>query len=166
MNATGQVYSVGQFAAQQQRATHIQTKRGDVLGANFTVPKGDFARFLGAKEPTKEELSGNVAGWRAVEVALHKEFNKLGQATEKNGAAYRNMYVSMGKYENQPGRTGDMLKDGLDAMRESVEVGQAMGMRYLEMQYKFQNMSTNFGCISNLMKTRSESIKKAMNDIR
>ena len=45
-------------------------------------------------------------------------------------------------------------------------LGQAMGMRYLEMQYKFQLAGEQFGTLSNLMKTRSEAVKKSINEVR
>ena len=59
-----------------------------------------------------------------------------------------------------------MVKDGLDSIRGSVELNKASNMYYLEMQYKFMLASRNFGVISNLMKVRSESTKKAINEIK
>jgi len=41
-----------------------------------------------------------------------------------------------------------------------------MGMQYLEMQYKFQIASTNYGAISNMMKARYETVKKSLDGVR
>ena len=163
----------GIFATQKpqprgKRQVWIRDKNGDVLGGNFTVPKGDFARFLGFRAPTTAEESGKqkVSSDRVLEMALHKKFNHLGAEAMQRGMAYRNTYISWGRYENQPGREKDMLKDGLDSVRQSVELNKSSNMYYLEMQYKFHWASKNFGVISNLMKVRHESTKKAITEVR
>ncbi len=166
MTATATTMPLSQLMSERNRAVYIKDKRGDVVGGNYHVPKGDFARFLGFKPETKEEKQGNVEGWRTVEIAIQKEMNKLGESAMKNGMAYRNMYIANGRFDNEPGREKDMIASGLDSINESLEVGHASGIRYLEMQYKFHLASTNFGSISNLMKARSDSIKKTINEIR
>ena len=155
-------------AAATNRQVWIRNKKGDVVGGNFTVPKGDFARFLGYRAPSKSELNGEakVSADRVLEMAMHKSFNKLGTQSMQRGMAYRNMYISWGQYENQPGREKDMVKDGLDSIQQSVELNKASNMYYLEMQYKFQWASKSFGVISNLMKVRHESTKKSINEVR
>ena len=80
---------------------------------NFTIPKGDFANFLGYRKVTKGETDGTeaVTGDRVLELAMRKQFNKLGPEAMQRGMAYRNMYISHGKYANQPGppRGGGMM---------------------------------------------------------
>ncbi|MBC7793760.1 MAG: hypothetical protein H7Z43_08630, partial [Clostridia bacterium] len=81
----------------------------------------------------------------------------------------------------EPGREGDAVANGIDAlknsvessnangldeMKNSVELSHSMGIQYLEMQYKFQLASTNYGAISNMMKARSETIKKSLDGVR
>lgn len=164
MNATG-TFTVGDLAS-NNRQVYFKTKKGDVVGAGYTIPKGDFARFLGTKEPTEEEKQGKVSGWRAIEVAMHREFNKLGDESVKHGANYFATIQAQSKLENQPGRAADQIRDGLHAMKENMEIGASANMRYLEMQYKFQMASMGFGTISNLMKARYESVKKSISEIR
>ena len=155
-------------ATSKDRQVWIKKKNGDLVGGNFVVPKGDFSRFLGYAKPSAAEQKGEskVSPERVIEMALQREFNTLGKKAMQRGMAYRNMYISMGKYANQPGREQDMLKDGMDAIGQSVELNRASNMYYLEMQYKFQWASKSFGVISNLMKVRHESTKKAVNEVR
>ena len=165
MEATGFSTSLAKASA-QDRKVYITKKNGDVVGQGVTIPKGDFSRFLGMKPPTAQEAAGNVAGFRAIEVALQKQFNQLGPNAVKNGAKYRNIAGSLGAFDNEPGREFDAAQNGLDAMKNSVEMGHAMGMQYLEMQYKFQLASTNYGAISNMMKARYETVKKSLDGVR
>jgi hypothetical protein len=165
MEATGFSTSLAKESAKERKA-YITTKKGDVVGSGFSVPKGDFARFLGMKAPTPGETAGNVAGFRAIEVALQKQFNQLGRGAVKNGSKYRSIGGALGAFDNEPGREMDAAKNGLDAMKDSVEMGHAMGMQYLEMQYKFQVASTNYGAISNMMKARYETVKKSLDGVR
>ncbi len=155
-------------ARAENRQVHLKAKNGDLIGANYRIPKGDFAHFLGYKAPSKDEEGGKekVTADRVLEMALHKEFNELGTKAMSRGSAYRNMYVSHGFFENKPGREGDMMKDGMDSIRASVELNKASNVYYLEMQYKFMLASKNFGVISNLMKVRNESTKKAISEVR
>jgi hypothetical protein len=155
-------------ARADNRAAHIKLKSGELVGANYRVPNGDFARVLGLKAPTSDEESGRspVTADRVLEMALHKQFNELAPGAMARGAALRNMYISPYPYEQRPGREKDMLKDGLDAIQSSVELNRASNMYYLEMQYKFEMASKNFGMISNLMKVRNDSTKKAISEVR
>ncbi len=169
MTAMGQTIPVSQIIPKKkERSIGLRERDGTIRGGNFSIPQGDFSRFLGWKTPTAEEKSGRkkMSGARTLEVALQKQMNELGKGAMQRGMAYRNMYISWGRFSNEPGRQKDLIKSGLDAVNESVELGHAMGIRYLEMQYKFQLASKNFGSISNLMKARHESIKKAINDVR
>jgi hypothetical protein len=158
--------TVSQLAQERNRVVNLRNRRGDVVGGDHYIPKGDFARFLGFKPETEQEKKGNVEGWRTVEIAIQKEMNKLGRSAVEHGAAYRNLFIANGRFENEPGRERDMLASGLDSIKESLEIGQSTSMRYLEMQYKFQLAGINFGTISNLMKTRNDTIKKAVNEVK
>jgi hypothetical protein len=155
-------------ARAENRQVHLRAKNGDLIGSNYRIPKGDFAHFLGFKAPTDGEESGKekVTADRVLEMALHKEFNELGSKAMSRGSAYRNMYVSHEYFTNKPGRERDMLKDNMDSIQQSVELNKASNMYYLEMQYKFMLASKNFGVISNLMKVRNESTKKAINEVK
>jgi hypothetical protein len=153
-------------ASAKERATYITKKNGDVVSSGYSVPKGDFARFLGMRPPTAAETGGAVSGFRAVEVALQKNFNALGRSAVKNGSKYRSVPGALGAFDNEPGREADGVANALDAMKDSVEVGHAMGMQYLEMQYKFEYASRSFGTISNMMKARYESVKKSLDGVR
>ncbi|MEZ0315055.1 MAG: hypothetical protein ACAI38_25065 [Myxococcota bacterium] len=153
-------------ASAEDRKVYITKKNGDVVGKGFSVPKGDFSRFLGMKAPTPQETAGNVAGFRAIEVALQKQFNQVGRSAVKNGSKYTSIGGALGAFDNEPGREFDAAANGLDAMKDSVELGHAMGMQYLEMQYKFQVASTNYGAISNMMKARYETVKKSLDGVR
>ncbi len=74
---------------------------------------------------------------------------------------------ALGAFDGEPGREDETPpSNGLDAMTNSVEMGSAMGMQYLEMQYKFQLASTNYGAISNMMKARYETVKKSLDGVR
>ncbi len=165
MEATGFSNSLAKASA-EDRKVYITKKNGDVVGKGFSVPKGDFSRFLGMKPPSPAEQQGQVAGFRAIEVALQKQFNQLGRSSVKKGFGYINIGASMSAFDNEPGREMDAAANGLDAMRDSVELGHAMGMQYLEMQYKFQLAGTNYGAISNMMKARYETVKKSLDGVR
>ena len=166
MDATGNLIPVSKL--QQKRSGWVKNKKGDAIGSGFLMPKGDFAAFLGWKPETEAEKSGKkpVSGSRAIEIAIRKQIDTLGKQATRNGELYRNMYISHGRFENEPGRERDLVESGLDSIKESVELGHAMGIRYLEMQYKFQLAFKNFGTISNLMKTRHESVKKSISEVR
>ena len=150
------------------RKVWLKNRRGDAVGGNFTIPKGDFSHFLGWNKPTAAEATGEkqVSGGRVLEVAIQKEFDRLGKKAVVNGMAYRNMVISSMRYNNKPGREKDMIRDGLDAIKSSVEMNGASNTLYLEMQYKFQMASKSFTTLSNLMKVRHESTKKAVSEIR
>ena len=155
-------------ATSKDRQVFIRKNNGDLAGSNWVVPKGDFAHFLGYRKASKEELSGDkqVTGERVLELVMRKQFQKLGPKAMQRGEMYRNMYISHGAYASQPGREGDMIKDGIDSIKSSVEMNNKSNMFYLEMQYKFQWASKSFGTISNLMRTRNEATKKAINEVR
>jgi hypothetical protein len=176
-----------------RRESYITNKNGDAVGNNWVAPKGDFAHFLGYKQATPQEASGDhpTAGSRVIELALQKEASELGMGAAKHGNSYRNQAISWGRYNGEPGREGDMLKDGIDSIRASAEHnsmeskhGAEMGkmspasqkyideskrmqreshndnVKYLEMQYRFQEMGKQEGIISNLMKTRSDNVSR------
>ena len=165
MEATSFSTSLAKASAEDRKA-YVTKKNGDVVGKGFSVPKGDFSRFLGMKPPSPAEQGGQVAGFRAIEVALQKQFNQLGRNSVKRGADYTNIGGALGAFDNEPGREMDAAQNGLDAMKNSVEMGHAMGMQYLEMQYKFQLAGTNYGAISNMMKARYETVKKSLDGVR
>jgi hypothetical protein len=166
MNAMANVIPLKDLTPKTERSSYLKATNGDAIGSGFHVPKGDFARFLGYKPPTDKEAQGDVTGGRVLEVALQKQFNEVGQATAKTGHSYNNLWIASGRYEKVPGQEKAAIAANMDAMNQSLEVGQATNMRYLEMQYKFQYMSRSFGTISNLMKARNDSVKKAINEVK
>ncbi|MEO1174109.1 MAG: hypothetical protein AAFX94_18985 [Myxococcota bacterium] len=169
MNASANVMSAEQMVTgTKKRTVHLRGKSGNLYGANYTIPKGDFARFLGWKPETESEASGQqkAQGWRALQIAIQKEMNQVGESAMQRGSTYRNLFIAPARYSQKPGRGEDMIADGVNAMEQSVEKGHNLNMRYLELQYKFQLAGKNFGTVSNLMKVRHESVKKAMNDVK
>ena len=166
MSAMANVIPLKDLTPKTERANYLTTKNGDVVGSGYTVPKGDFSRFLGFKPATEKESQGNTSGGRTLEVAVQKQFNELGKTTTKDSAAYLNLWIASGRYEKGPGQEKQAVAAGMDAMNQSLEVGHAMGLQYLEMQYKFQYLSMSFGTISNLMKARNDSVKKAINEVK
>jgi len=181
----------------EARTSYIKTKQGDLIGNNYTIPKADFSAFLGYKPASQAELTGKepVTGRRALEVALQKSFQELGPGAAERGNTYRNMYVANGRFQNEPGREKDMIKDGLDSIKAGPDAGSTQGksapragetmlsdsakqyfarmeesqakshndnVRYLEMQYKFQEISKQDGVISNLMKTRHDAVSRTI----
>lgn len=109
----------------EERKSYIKNKEGDLVGNNYTIPKADFAGFLGYKPASKAELAGQVpvTGRRAIEVALQKSFSEIGEGAAKRGNTYRNMYVANGRFQNEPGREKDMIKDGFDSIHTSFKGG-------------------------------------------
>ncbi len=149
------------------RQVWLKRKNGDLVGGNYRIPKGDFGRFLGYRAPSSAEQSGKkVSANRVLEVAMQKSFRELGAKAMQRGAAYRNLYVAAGRRSSRPGSEGSALAEGMDAIQQSLEVNKASNMQYLEMQYKFQWASKSFGVISNIMKTRHESTKKSISEVR
>ncbi len=181
----------------ETRKSYIKNKEGDLVGNNYTIPKADFAGFLGYKPASKAELTGDqpVTGHRAIEVALQKSFNEIGDGAAERGNTYRNMYVANGRFQNEPGREKDMIKDGLDSIKAGPDATSTQGkpdikaghtmlsdsakqyfarmdasqakshndnVRYLEMQYKFQEISKQDGVVSNLMKTRHDAVSRTI----
>lgn len=183
-----------QQVAEQTRArreTYIKGANGDAVGNNWLVPKADFGTYLGYKGATPEELKGDkpLSGARVIELALQAESKELGEGAAKNGNKYRNIAVSWGRFNNEPGRERDMIKDGLDAIRQGPEKGamehkishmsptmQAYvdetrkmqkdshndNVKYLEMQYRFSEMSKQDGILSNLMKVRNDAVTRTI----
>ena len=113
---------VGQ-QTRQGREVGIKDAKGDLVGNNYVIPKGDFAHFLGYKPPTKGELDGSVqlSSRRVIEVALQKEVGALGEGAARNGNQYRNVAISWGRFAGEPGREGDMVKSAFDAVRQGPE---------------------------------------------
>jgi len=147
------------------RKSLTKNKKGDKIGGDFNVPDGNFSRFLGYKKQQQGEKRGKMSGGRVLELAVQKAFDKLGPKASANGSRYRNMYISMGARKNS-GRSGDSVKELQDSVQSAFELNKSSNMAYLEMQYKFQNNSRSFSVISNLMKTRNESTKKSISEIR
>src|SRR5688500_14896564 len=119
MNTTS-VNTINTEDTTTKRQAYIRAKNGDYIGNNWVVPKGDFSHFLGYKAPTEAELTGKqqVSGSRVIELALQAEMKEIGEGAAKRGNEYRNMYVAPGRFENEPGRERDMMKDGLDAIQQ------------------------------------------------
>lgn len=175
-----------------KRQAYIRGKNGDLIGNNWSVPKGDFSNFMGYKPPSQEELTGKkpISGGRVIELALQKEMAALGEGAAQHGNEYRNIYVAPFRFQNEPGREKDMIASGIDAIQQGPEKSTAaaevnrMGslspakymemlntysektkndnVRYMEMQYKFMNISKQEGTISNLMKVRNDAVKGAI----
>ena len=159
--------TIASLQSAKQREAWVKNKQGDLVGGNYRIPKGDFARFLGFKPATKAEAQGKQVGAsRVLELAMQREFNALGARAMKRGANYRNMFIAGYKTQNDPQRRGHSFEHSVDAMRSSMEFNRASNLQYLEMQYKFQQASKSFGVISNLMKARNESTKKSIQEIR
>lgn len=183
--------SVGQ-QTRALRESYIKAPNGDLIGNNYVVPKGDFGAFLGYDKPTMQEASGGkpLTGNRIIEIALQQEMKEIGMGATKNGNNYRNSGIAWGRYQNEPGREKDMLRDALDAMKQGQDkntiedkVGRMTAgsvtpyfeqlqkfqdgsrndnIKYLEMQYKFQEISKQEGTISNLMKTRHDCVSRSI----
>ena len=100
-----------------QQKSFITRKNGDAIGNNFLLPGGDFAHFLGYKAPTMAERTHKeqVTGARVIEMSLHDAMQKVGKDAADRGNEFRNMYISWGRFNNEPGRERDMIKDALDA---------------------------------------------------
>jgi len=114
MSVAGKTIPVAELQARSkvnQPNAWIRNKKGDVVGSGFVMPKGDFGHFLGWKPETDSEKSGKkqVSGARALEIAIHKQINDLGAQATRNGDLYRNMYISWGKFTNEPGREAHLL---------------------------------------------------------
>lgn len=152
--------------------------------------KPDFSKFMGIKPPTADELNGTVKtdGRRALELAMSKEIQELGMKSAKSGNAARNQFVAGGQFSNQPGHDKHVIADMRDAINQSVDKGSMeskiqMGsgteqyfarvenmqkashndnVKYLEMQYKFQEISKQDSTISNLMKTRHDAVSRTI----
>ncbi len=199
-----------------RREAYIKGDNGDAIGNNWVAPKADFGKFLGYKNASPEELKGDkpLSGSRVIELALQKEAQDLGMRAAVRGNQYRNIAISWGRFNNEPGRERDMIKDGIDAIRQSSDknaterrearLGTAKSefasapsssaamkaseaqmaqmspaasayiretrkmqkeshndnIKYLEMQYRFQEMGKQEGVISNLMKARHDNISR------
>lgn len=168
MDAFGSTIALSRLNPEQNRKVWIKNKKGDAVGSGFLIPKADFAHFLGWKKATKEEESGKkpIDAWRTLELAIQKEMDTVGKSAVQNGERYRNLFIAPSKYENAPGREKEMLNEGVDSIQQSVEMGHATSMKYMELQYKFLLASKNFSVISNLMKVRHEAMKKSVSEIR
>ena len=178
-----------------ERDFFLKNKSGDVITGDSKIPKGDFAHFLGGKERGEGGLAdggGHPPGHRVLEAMLERGFDKVGTGAVEVGSLARNVGVSHGMYENQVGRSRDLVKDGLDASKEmdgsellqpgslgSSSSSQYMkmmqtyqerssetNMRYLEIQYKFLNASKSHSTISNLMKVRHEATRTAIREVK
>jgi hypothetical protein len=174
-----------------QRADYLTNQKGDAIGSNYVVPKGDFANFMGYRPPTADEANGTVKtdSRRAMELSMQKELQEIGLGAAKNGNAYRNQYVAGEQYANQLGHERDAIKDMRDAIAQSADKNSMesrslqMGsgtaqyfakvenmqkqshndnVRYLEMQYKFQEISKQDSTISNLMKVRHDAVSRTI----
>jgi hypothetical protein len=171
-----------------KREAFIKNANGDAVGNNWVAPKADFGKFLGYKGASPTELTGDqpITGSRIIELALQKEAQDLGMGAAKHGNQYRNIAISWGRFNNEPGRERDMIKDGIDAIRQGSDKnsmeqkGARMtpanmlleqtgrmqkeshndNIKYLEMQYRFQEMGKQESVISNLMKTRHDNISR------
>jgi hypothetical protein len=173
------------------RSDFIRNKVGDAVGSNYVVPKGDFAHFMGYRPPTADEANGTVKtdSKRAMELAMQKDLQDIGLGAAKNGNAYRNHFVAGGQYANQPGHEKQAIADMRDAIAQGSDKGtsgtkalqmgsgteqyfaRAEGMQqkshnlnvqYLEMQYKYQEISKQESTISNLMKTRHDAVSRTI----
>jgi hypothetical protein len=124
-----------------------------------------------------------------MELAMQKEIQEIGLGAAKNGNAYRNQFVAGGQYANMPGHEKHAIADIRDAISQSADKnsmearGLQMGsgteqyfakvenmqkqshndnVKYLEMQYKFQEISKQDSTISNLMKTRHDAVSRTI----
>lgn len=180
---------------EKRRADYLTDAKGAAIGGNYTVDgasgKPDFAKFMGIKPATADELSGTVKtdARRAMELAMAKEVQELGVKSAKSGNAARNQFVAGGQFSNQPGHDKHVITDMRDAINESLDKNSLgskvlqMGsgteqyfarvenmqkashndnVKYLEMQYKFQEISKQDSTISNLMKTRHDAVSRTI----
>jgi hypothetical protein len=181
-----------------KRTSYIKNKDGDAVGNNYLVPKSDFANFMGKAPagPGAGQAGHAPTGRSVIEMALQRELRELGEGAAKRGNTYRNLFVANGRYQNEPGREKDMIKDGLDSIKAGPDMNSTQkknsssaasnnllsgaqkqyfakveeqqkqsvndNMRYLEMQYKFQEIGKQDGTISNLMKTRHDAVSRVI----
>ena len=169
MNATAPVIPASYFnqTAAVSKKPYVKEKNGAATGADFTIPKSDFSRFLGYAKESEAEKQNDVSGPRTLEVALNRAFDELGDKAMVNGNKFRNNYVALAERDNRKtGSFAHQARDGMDAMKESVEIGHAANVMYLELQYKFDAAMRSSSTISNLMKVRHEATKKIITEAR
>ena len=161
--------SAQQFKA-ERRAADLQRDEKP-KGRKFQIPGNDFSRFLGWDKQGRGEGKNSFSprGSAVLERSIKGAFQQLGKnAVDRRGKQYEAMGDKIGHttFKATPQNFGRSAGDSMASVKETMEMGQAGAMKYLELQYKLQFGSRSTGIISNLMKKRSETIKAAIGAIR
>lgn len=140
--------------------------RRDLVGETYVVPGGDFAHFMGraTSSAASHALTSRVSGSRTLEAALRAQLQQLGAGSLKRIAGYAKVSDSVDALRSSGKRP--FGEEALQTMQNHLELGHEASLRYLEMQYQFSYLSQNTDCISNLLKARHESTRKAFTEIR
>jgi hypothetical protein len=127
-------------------------KRGVRVAADFVI---NGAAMAGTVIPGAAGVSAALSG-----------LVKVGDAVEANnkGAVVSNSLTATASgVQTASGSTGSSVVDAMARMQES---NQTFSMQYLELQEKIQQENRQYSTLSNILKTRHESAKTAIGNIR
>jgi hypothetical protein len=70
------------------------------------------------------------------------------------------------KLAAETGRSGATSKKLLQAIKDMTEMSQSFNIQYLDLQQQIQDENRRFTLVSNIMKTKHDTAKNAINNIR
>jgi hypothetical protein len=91
---------------------------------------------------------------------------RLAQATADAAKHYRAMsdaVAGLARVASQPGHTEAQVEQRI---RELQEMNQSFNMQYLQLQQQMQDESRRFSLLSNIMKTKHDTAKNSMSNLR
>jgi arginine decarboxylase-like protein len=106
-----------------------------------------------------DESSANLSELAAIQAKLmqsNAESSRLCMALSKKIA-------EVGKMAAERGRTQEQL---VQAIKQLDEMNQSFNLQYLALQENMQNESRQFTMVSNIMKTKHDTAKNSINNLR
>lgn len=102
--------------------------------------------------------------------AMHGHFTSIVQLNEEAAGQVEALNESLAecaeRIEELAGSSGDASAALMAATREMQEMNQSFNLQYLQLQQKMQADSRQFTLLSNIMKTKHDTAKNAINNVR
>jgi arginine decarboxylase-like protein len=101
--------------------------------------------------------------------ADHQKLVKSHEDFRANAAKLSSLFESLHKQIKKtamPTQRGSATPQLMNATREMQEMNMSFNLQYLQLQQKMQSDNRKFTTISNIMKTKHDTAKNAINNVR
>ncbi|MGA7990786.1 MAG: hypothetical protein WCC53_05085 [Thermoanaerobaculia bacterium] len=124
--------------------------------------------------PTRSPGANAVAARYVAETgadlaSLENHFQKYRQAAEKLSDLYAKLSAKaaeVGRIAQAAGAGGGAQSQLLEATKQMQETQMSFNLQYLQLQSQMQNENRSYTAVSNIMKTKHDTVKNSISNVR